>query len=174
MSRDDATHSLNAAAPKRATRRGPGAPGDDQSDPRVAWHTLLQVSSRVVGEFDRRLDLDHRISIREFDVLINLDNAPGQRLRMTDLANAVLLSSGGLTRIVGRLEERGFVQRRPDPEDARSFHATLTDVGRQRLSEARVTHDTVIEELLGTRLSPSEVMTLTRILTSLLEPGSRT
>ena len=84
----------------------------------------------MIREFDRRLDLEHRISAREFDVLINLDNAPAARLRMTELANAVMLSSGGLTRLVGRLEERGFVQRDQDTVDARAFHAKLTDGAR--------------------------------------------
>ena len=60
----------------------------EQPDARVAWHDLLQVSTRVIREFDRRLDREHRISAREFDVLINLDNAPDRRLRMTELAEA--------------------------------------------------------------------------------------
>lgn len=160
----------NARDPRdeHASQRQGDVPGE-RPDARVAWHNLLQVSSRVVREFDNRLDLDHRISIREFDVLINLDNAPERRLRMTDLANAVMLSSGGLTRLVGRLEDRGLLQREPDPEDARAFHATLTDTGRARLAEARVTHDAVIEELLGARLSSQEVATLTRILARVLE-----
>jgi len=139
----------------------------------VAWHNLLQVSSRVVKEFDYRLDLEHRISIREFDVLITLDNAPLRRLRMSDLAHAVMLSSGGLTRLVGRLEARGLVQREPDTVDARGFHCLLTDSGRARLAEACVTHDAVIEELVGARLSVDEVAALTRTLARVLEPESQ-
>ena len=130
----------------------------------AAWHNLLQVSTRVIRELDRRLDLEHRISAREFDVLINLDGAPDHGLRMTELANAVLLSSGGLTRLVGRLEERGFVQRDQDSADARAFHAKLTDAGRVQLAEARVTHDAVIHELFGAHLSAAEVGTMTRAL----------
>ncbi|MGB7589375.1 MAG: hypothetical protein WBM00_11775 [Solirubrobacterales bacterium] len=54
-----------------------------------------------MSEIDVRLDDEHRIGVNEFDVLITLDNAEGRRLRMTDLADAVMLSSGGLTRLVG-------------------------------------------------------------------------
>ncbi len=133
-------------------------------DARDAWYALLQVSSRVIREFDRRLDLEHRISIREFDVLINLDNAPGGALRMTDLATASMLSSGGLTRLVGRLEDRGFVRRDPDPLDARAFQASLTATGQARLAEARVTHDAVIHDLFGSYMSDPDVATLTRML----------
>jgi DNA-binding MarR family transcriptional regulator len=141
-------------------------------DARAAWHGLLQVSSRVLREFDRRFDEHHRISTREFDVLINLGNAPAEGLRMTDLAEAVLLSSGGLTRLVGRLEERGFVKREPGAEDGRSFLASLTPAGRARLAEARVTHDAVIDELLGTRLTEPEVEALDRIMGRALRPDA--
>ena len=128
----------------------------------MAWHTLLQMSSRVLREFERRLDRAHRIALKEFDVLITLDNQ--EPLRMTDLANAVLLSSGGLTRLVGRLEDRGLVRRDPDAADGRSFQASLTDDGRAALAEARVTHDAVIAELLGAPLADHELDVLADIL----------
>jgi DNA-binding MarR family transcriptional regulator len=138
------------------------------SDGRVAWHRLLQISRRVLREIDLQLDVAHRIGINEFDVLITLDNADARRLRMTDLAEAVMFSSGGLTRLVGRLESRGLVQRTPDPDDARSFHAALTDAGSERLAQARVTHDAVIEELLGSNLTDKQMATLAQTLGRLI------
>ena len=141
-------------------------------DAREAWHRLLQVSSRVLRELDRSLDREQRMMLSEFDVLITLDNAPGGRLRMTDLAEATMLSSGGMTRLVGRLEQRGLVRRDPDPDDARAFHASLTDAGRSSLAHARTTHDNVIANLLGDRLTPREVHTLTRTLTNILKQDS--
>lgn len=127
---------------------------------REAWHRLLQVSSRTLRELDAALDLHHRLSVNEFDVLITLDNAPDRQLRMTDLAREVMLSSGGLTRLVNRLETRGLVMRRPDPGDARSFHAALTDSGAQRLAQARATHDQVVDAALGSTLSEPELRAL--------------
>jgi DNA-binding MarR family transcriptional regulator len=137
---------------------------------RVAWHRLLQVSRRVLREIDLRLDEEHRIGVNEFDVLITLDNAEGRRLRMTDLAGAVMLSSGGLTRLVGRLEGRGLVRRTPDPSDARGLHAELTEAGSKRLAEARITHDAVIEDLLASRLTNRQVDSLAHTLGRVLEP----
>lgn len=137
---------------------------------REAWHRLLQISRRVLREIDARLDAEHRIGVNEFDVLITLDNAPDRRLRMTDLAEAVMFSSGGLTRLVGRLESRGLVERIPYPDDARSFYAALTGGGSQRLSEARVTHDAVIDELLSAKLTGDELRSLARALGHALEP----
>jgi DNA-binding MarR family transcriptional regulator len=141
----------------------------DAPDARDAWHALLQVSSRMLREFDRRLERVHGIGVREFDVLITLDRPDGDGLRMTELANAVMVTSGGLTRLVGRLEERGLVRREQDPDDGRSFFAMLTADGRAQLAAARATHDAVIAELLGSRLSAAEVGRLTTILRRTLE-----
>jgi DNA-binding MarR family transcriptional regulator len=136
---------------------------------REAWHRLLRLSRRVLHEIDTRLDAEHRIGVNEFDVLITLDNAPDRRLRMTDLAEAVMFSSGGLTRLVGRLESRGLVERIPDPDDARSFYAALTAGGAEMLSETRLTHDAVIEELLGAKLTGGEMRSLSGALGRALE-----
>jgi DNA-binding MarR family transcriptional regulator len=137
-------------------------------DPLEIWHGLLQVSSGVLRELDRRLDEEHRLSVREFDVMINLGNA-ATRMRMTDLANAVMLSSGGLTRLVGRLEERGFVQREPDADDGRAFLVSLTERGVARLRDARRTHDAVIADSLGGALEGAEAPAFARVLRAMLE-----
>jgi DNA-binding MarR family transcriptional regulator len=148
-----------ATSASRKTREG-----------RDAWHRLLRLSRRVLREIDARLDAEQRIGVNDFDVLITLDNASDRRLRMTDLAEAVMFSSGGLTRLVGRLESRGLVQRIPDPDDARSYYAALTERGSQLLSEARVTHDAVIEALFSGKLTGGEMRSLTRALGQALEP----
>jgi DNA-binding MarR family transcriptional regulator len=72
--------------------------------------------------------------------------------------------------LVGRLESRGLVERVPDPDDARSFYAALTEEGSQLLAEARITHDAVIETHLSTKLTGSEIRSLTRALGRALEP----
>ncbi len=146
---------------------------DPPVDAREAWHRLLHVSSRVLRELDRSLDSEQRMTVSEFDVLITLDNAPDRRLRMTDLAQATMLSSGGMTRLVGRLEQRGLVRRDPDPNDARAFQASLTQAGRTSLAKARITHDKVIANLLGEHLTPRAAQTLTGLLDRVLEGHRR-
>jgi DNA-binding MarR family transcriptional regulator len=160
----------NATGPQPGHR----PPGDNRAGDLVAWHYLLQVSTRVIRELERRFDLEHRISAREFDVLINLEHAPGRRLRMTELATTTMLSSGGLTRLVGRLEERGLLQRDLDPADARAYHARLTDRGRTRLAAMRATHDAIVHELFGAHLSAVEVEALRTTLARVLGPDLRT
>jgi DNA-binding MarR family transcriptional regulator len=153
----------------RAANKKTGVPGDA----REAWHRLLQISSRVLRELDMSLDSEQRMTVSEFDVLITLDNAPDRRLRMTDLAQATMLSSGGMTRLVGRLEQRGLVRRDPDPDDARAFQASLTQAGRTSLAQARITHDEVIASLLGEHLTPRAAQTLAGLLDKVLQ-GHRT
>jgi DNA-binding MarR family transcriptional regulator len=155
-----------------STSSDPEAAGGSQLDAREAWHRLLQVSSRVLRRLDSSLDRHERMSVSEFDVLITLDNAPDRRLRMTDLARATMLSSGGMTRLVGRLEDRGLVRRDPDPQDARAFRATLTPAGQSALARARATHDEVIADLLGARLRAAEVKTLEDTLAKVLAADS--
>ena len=137
---------------------------DTPPDPREAWHRLLQVSSRVLRELDHALDTQDRITITEFDVLITLDNAPAHQLRMTDLARATMLSSGGMTRLVGRLEHRGLLRRNPDPDDARAFRATLTPDGEQKLAQARITHDAVLARMIAPHVTAADLRALQRTL----------
>jgi DNA-binding MarR family transcriptional regulator len=111
--------------------------------------------------------------VSEFDVLITLHNAPNGRLRMTDLANATMLSSGGLTRLIGRLEQRGLVRRDVDSDDRRAFHASLTAAGQKKLAQARGPHDAVIDRQLGERLTPQELQSLSATLAKLLPESGR-
>jgi DNA-binding MarR family transcriptional regulator len=141
-------------------------------DARRAWYRMLQLSRATLRELDRRLDEEHRISVSEFDVLITLANAAGQRLRMTDLAEAVMFSSGGLTRLIGRLEGRGLVLRERDPADARGSRAVLTAAGAQRLAAARITHDAVIDEIIGAPLTTARATTFARTLDQLASARS--
>ena len=122
-----------------------------------AWHGMLHLHSLVLRELDRGLLLHHHVTVREFDVLITLFNAPDQRFRMSELAEQVMLSASGLTRMVERLERAGLAERQPDPTDARSSYTVLTPAGLKRLDEARVTHNAVIRELFTDHLSSEEL-----------------
>jgi DNA-binding MarR family transcriptional regulator len=117
---------------------------------------MLTLYSRLMRDLDRDLIAAHGISVREFDVLITLFNAPEKRQRMTELAGSVMLSPSGLTRLVERLERARLVQRRGDEADARSVQVLLTDAGEQRLDEARSTHNAVIRAHFTDHLSPEE------------------
>ena len=124
------------------------------------WGGLLRVHAQVVGELDRRLRAEHGLSVSEFDVLITLFNAPDRRLRMTDLAGAVMLSPAGLTHLVNRLALADLVARNVDGNDRRSFLVSLTPTGLERLDDARAAHNDVIRRLFLSRLSADQLRRL--------------
>jgi DNA-binding MarR family transcriptional regulator len=123
----------------------------------AAWHGMLAAHAGLTRELDRQLRDAHGLGVSEFDVLITLFNGAERGVRMTDLAEAIMLSPAGLTHMVTRLERDRLVARAVDPADRRSFLVRLTPDGRARLDAARVTHNAVIHDrftakLTGTRL----------------------
>ena len=115
---------------------------------------------------------EHDLPLPSYDVLVQLSEAPGRRLRMTELADRVLLSRSGLTRLVDRLARDGLVERQACPDDARGTLAVLTDAGLERLRTAWPTHLRGVAAHLG-RLSPAEVEQLTLLMAKLVpEPSS--
>jgi DNA-binding MarR family transcriptional regulator len=134
-----------------------------------AWHGSLQFTNVTTRALDEALSKAHGISVKEFDVLITLFNAPDGRLRMTELADRVVLSPSGVTHLVTRLERDGLVQRIVDKGDRRSFFTALTPAGRQRLRDSRPTHNDVIREHLTRRLTPNQLDTLGALWSKLLE-----
>lgn len=105
-----------------------------------AWRGFLRSHATLVHELDAELRETHGLPLAHYDVMVNLEAAEAGSLRMRDLADAVLLSRSGLTRLVDRMEADGLIERRDCPSDARGQFAVLTDAGRATLAEARVTH----------------------------------
>jgi len=94
----------------------------------------------VPRAFDADLLREQRMSLSEYSALMHLSEAPGRRLRMSDLAGAGALSLSGMTRIVNRLQAQGLVHRERSCSDGRGWNAVLTDAGLQRLRQAWPTH----------------------------------
>ena len=103
----------------------------------AAWRGMLRVHSALVRDLDAELRAAHGLSLHEYEVLLVLSDSPGGRLRMSDLAGAVLLSQSGLTRLVDRLVRAGSVERTRCEEDRRGHYAELTSAGRARFEAAR-------------------------------------
>lgn len=128
-----------------------------------AWAGLLHVHRRLTDELDAELERAHGISLAEYDVLVALSSAAGRRLRMAELADAVLLSRSGLTRLVDRLEARSLVERVRCAGDARGLNAVLTAAGEQRLREAIPTHVAGVRRHFLERLAPDDAERLVDI-----------
>jgi DNA-binding MarR family transcriptional regulator len=128
-----------------------------------AWNALLLLNRLTLQELDAALRTAHGISVSEFDVLITLFNTEGRQLRMSALAEQVMLSPAGLTHLVTRLERDGLVRRQADPTDGRKWFTALTDLGDDRLREARVTHNEVLRRRVFAVTSPAERRVLQRL-----------
>lgn len=117
------------------------APTLTADDPRLnAWRGFIHANVRLLRRLDEELQEAHGLSIAEYDALLQLVNAPGRRLRMSALAERVLLSRSGITRLVDRLENAGMVRRSACQTDARGAEAELTAAGLDRLRAASRTH----------------------------------
>jgi len=129
---------------------------------------LQRTHASIIGRLERDLVAEHGLPLAWYDVLLQLAEAPGQRLRMTDLAEQVLLSRSGLTRLVDRLVTEGLVERAACPSDARGTFSVLTPAGLQRLREAAPTNLRGIAECVSGPLTDQELDTLRGLLGKLL------
>ena len=152
------------ALPPRATR---GVP--------VAWVSLLRAHTTLRRSMDANLLTEHDLTINDYEVLLSLAHAPDRRLRRVDLAERILLTQSGITRLLQGLERAGLVERRDCPTDGRVVYALLTDRGYDRLRAASRTHLDDIRSLFAARFSADELDTLQHLLGRVLEdPDSET
>ena len=122
----------------------------------AAWGGFLRTHATLVRELDDEVTRAHGLPLSSYDVLVQLEGADDGRLRLSQLADAVLLSRSGLSRLVARLVEQGLVDRIECTDDARGAFAAITDHGRAKLAEARVTHRAGIRRLFLDRLSDEQ------------------
>src|SRR5690349_18636384 len=93
----------------------------------AAWKGMLATHSRLVHELDAELERRHGLPLSSYEVLMNLGSAEGDHLRMGELADRLLLSKSGITRLADRLEKQGLITRRRCHDDGRGYYAELTD-----------------------------------------------
>jgi DNA-binding MarR family transcriptional regulator len=133
----------------------------------AAWRGFLRTHSHLLRLLEHDLQARQKIPLGSYDVLVQLAEAPGQRLRMSELAEAVLLSRSGLTRLVDRLQKDGLVEREPDPSDARGLYTVLTERGRDTLRDAAGVHLAGVSRLVLDRLSEAELRQLIELMDKL-------
>jgi DNA-binding MarR family transcriptional regulator len=136
-----------------------------------AWRGLLRVHAGMTKALDAELVREHGLPLSSYEVLLFLADAPDGRLRMSELAAGVLLSRSGLTRLVDRMERDGLLRRERCEDDARGYHALITDKGRELFGRARRTHLHGVRERFLSHLSTEELRTLARLWEK-LAPGA--
>lgn len=134
----------------------------------ASWRAFLRAHATITRALETELVAEQGLSLAAYDVLVQLAEAPDRRLRMTELADAVLLSRSGVTRLVDRLERSGFVRRTRVESDGRGVAAGLTPAGLDRLRTASRTHLRGVTEHFVQRLTPKELATLERVTSRLV------
>src|SRR5262249_6644783 len=133
--------SSTAAARPGAPTAVPAGPAAIAEAPGIdAWRAVLPGHARGDRRLDEELQAAHGLSLAEYDALLQIAHAPGRRVRMNVLAERVVLSRSGITRLVDRLEAAGAVERVACSTDARGQEAVLTHEGLARLRDAATTH----------------------------------
>ena len=146
-------------------------PGSD--DPRItAFGLLLEAHAAVAGAVASELERTARLTGVEFEVLLRLSRSPEQRLRLTELANQVGLSTSGLSRLVDRVEAAGLVRREACPSDRRGAFAVLTTDGEAALAAALPPHLDSLERHVVAPLGDDDLATLSDLLRRLRD-GTR-
>jgi DNA-binding MarR family transcriptional regulator len=123
----------------------------------AVWRGLQRAQVTIMRRIEGELLDRHDLPLASFEVLEQLANAPRHRLRMNDLADRVLLSRSGLTRLVDRLEREGLVERHACASDARGLFAVLTAAGQRRLAGATPTYHRCIRECFLDRIGADEL-----------------
>jgi DNA-binding MarR family transcriptional regulator len=125
-----------------------------------AWRGFLRAHTALTRELDAELLAAHGLPLTSYEVLLFLADAPGGRMRMSELAESVLLSRSGLTRLADRLAGYGLIERAQCTEDARGWFAAITPKGREVFDEARKTHLDGVRRLFVGSFSQDELETL--------------
>jgi DNA-binding MarR family transcriptional regulator len=137
------------------------------TDP-AAWAALLRVHAALVPVLDRELQAACGLPLTWYDVLLELNAAPGRRLSMGELGQVAVVSRSRVSRVVDQLAAEGLVARAANPDDRRSAYATITDAGRRRLRAAAPVYLAGIERHFTARMSAGEARTVAVALEKVL------
>lgn len=136
-----------------------------------AFIRLVRASAAVTGRLSAQLNADHGLTINAYEALLLLARAPDSRMRRVDLANSLLLTASGVTRLLDGLERDDLVEREECATDRRVAYAVLTEAGLAKLREAGRTHTRQIRELMGAHYDEDELAHLVALLDRLPDVG---
>jgi DNA-binding MarR family transcriptional regulator len=152
------------SSPETSPETRPGSRSPRRGAPPRAWIELIRAHATLTRRMDAALRELHGLNLSEFEVLLQLGFEEEGRLRRVDLSQRLLITQGGITRLLAGLERQGFVQRASCDSDARVVYAELTEEGRRKLESARPAHRDDIRRLFSDRFSGEELDQLAELL----------
>ena len=132
-----------------------------------AWVGLLRGHAALTRALNADLVTDHGLTLSDYEVLLRLSRAPERKMRRVDLAEQVLLTASGITRLLDGLQASGYVDKAACSSDARVTYAVLTDAGHEKLRSAAEVHVAGIHAMFAERYSDDEMATLAELLSRL-------
>jgi DNA-binding MarR family transcriptional regulator len=132
----------------------------------AAWRGFLRTHARLLRHLDRQLSDEQGLLTSSYEVLLRLVEAPRGTMRMKDIADSLLLSRSGLSRVVDELERKGFVVRQACPSDARGTEAVITRSGRSAFRKAQNSHLRSVRVEFLDKLSEKQLQQLADVWTA--------
>jgi DNA-binding MarR family transcriptional regulator len=143
--------------------------GDRRDDEGImAWSAFLRAHAAVVRRIEADLEAKSRLPLGWYDVLLELNGAPGRRMRMQQLGEAAVLSRTRVSRIVDELAAAGLVERQANPDDRRSSYAVITDEGRTVFRRAAPAYLAAVREHFVAGLTVDQVKAVRTAMETLL------
>lgn len=134
-----------------------------------AWRTYLQMQAQLTARLSRELQADSGLSLADYEVLVQLTEAPGTRLRPFALQRGLQWEQSRLSHHLGRMQRRGLVDREECGEDGRGAFVVLTEAGRSAIEAAAPGHVDTVRRLFFDQLSSDQVTTLEQVATQVLD-----
>jgi DNA-binding MarR family transcriptional regulator len=132
----------------------------------LAWYAQAKMNARLMERLSVEMERRTGLPAAWCEVLANLKEGP---VRMNGLADELILSRGGATRLIARMEEAGLVERETPPTDRRATFAVITDKGRAALERAFPVHLELVEETFSRHLEPEEAEAVRRVAAKVCE-----
>ena len=130
----------------------------------AAWVSFLRAHSAITRQLNADLLAEHGLTLNDYEVLLLLHHSDDGMMRRVDLAERVVLTASGITRLLDGLERAGFVEKAASESDARVSYAKLTRTGREKLRAAATTHLSGVDDLFVSRFDGSELEALAELL----------
>ena len=130
-----------------------------------AWRGLLRMTAQLNARANRQLQEEYGISLADYEVLVALSEAPEDRLRVFEVADALAWEQSRVSHQLARMQRRGLITREGCATDARGAFAVLTGAGRAAIEQAAPAHVELVRQLVFDDLSPEQVSALTEITT---------
>jgi DNA-binding MarR family transcriptional regulator len=137
-----------------------------------AWIAFVRGHGMLIRALNAQLVADHGLTINDYEVMLHLSRAPDRRLKRVELAQSVLLTPSGITRLLDGLEAAGWVEKASCEGDARITYAVLTEPGLAKLREAGRSHLADIDRVFAARFDSEELETLASLLSRLDAGGT--